>query len=205
MAALAMVSDFGLALVSSTAGSGVVPDPVLPRASRGAEHHPNATCCGDIPTHTGLCSLGCPQKPTLNPSSSSPSPSPLQLPPQIPPPRPNPPWSDTWVPLLALCLEPSSQIKEGDVAPGETEARGRERALGGHMMSLAGVLAEQLRWFWGGFRVVWAAIPSPRPQRVALGWFGYPIPHHEHGVGFRGGLGTLTPTRTTWYRNILGG
>lgn len=36
MAALATVSDFALALVSSTAGSGLVPDPVLPRASRGS-------------------------------------------------------------------------------------------------------------------------------------------------------------------------
>lgn len=136
-----------------------------------------------------------PRSPPLNPSSGSPSPP--QLLPQISPLRPNPPWSDTRVPLLALCLELSSQIKEGDVAPGETEAWGRERALGGHMVSLAGALAEQPGRFRGGFRVVWAAIPSPRPQRVALGWFGYPMPCHEHGVGFWGGLRTLTPPRTT--------
>lgn len=36
MAALATVSGFGLAMGSSTAGSGLVPDPVLPRASQGS-------------------------------------------------------------------------------------------------------------------------------------------------------------------------
>lgn len=76
------------------------------------------------------------------------------------------------MPFLSLCLEPSSQIKEGDVAPGETEARGG--VLGGPIVSLAGALAEQPGWFWGGlgiytltttteggFGVVW--VPHPLP------------------------------------------
>lgn len=63
MAALAEVSDFGLVPVTSAAGSGLVPGPVLPRASWGAEHHPAATHCGDTTTQTGLSSLGWPQKP----------------------------------------------------------------------------------------------------------------------------------------------
>ena len=76
MAALAAVSDFGLAPVSSAAGSGSIPSLILLRVSRGAEHRPAATH-RDIPTWKGLSSLGHPQKPPLDPSSGSASLSPL--------------------------------------------------------------------------------------------------------------------------------